>query len=95
VGILENPSAARGLHSLPTSVDWIHIPDGSQVQQGAHHQVHVVPNLSHLPHDPPEHRGHNAHLPSAPIEFGALLVRGGSSHLAEWIAPFRADESVR
>jgi hypothetical protein len=52
----------------------IHTSTWSQVLQGPHHKVHVIPHFTHIPHGVPHADWCHSHLPHSSTKAAALLV---------------------
>lgn len=92
VGAMANSTSVRRLHHLPTRLGGVHHASWTQVQQSTHHQIHVLPDIPRVPHDPAHGDRYHAHLPGGQGQSPALLVRVGTSRLAQWTATVRTDQ---
>lgn len=71
---MEDDASILRIHLLPPSVGDIYASTWSQVLQGSHHKVHVVPHFTHIPYGVPHaHRCHS-YLPHSATKVAALLV---------------------
>lgn len=75
LGRLEDAAHVFGVHRVPATVDNFHPAAVAQLQQSAHHQVHVVPDVARVPDAPAANGGHHAVLQGGPAKPVPLLVR--------------------
>lgn len=75
LGRLENVTHVFRFHRLPTAVDSVHVALVAHLQQSAHHQVHVVLDVSRLLDALTTNGGHHAVLQSGAAKSVPLLVR--------------------
>jgi len=75
LGWLENAAHVFGVHRVPSAVDHFHPAAVAQLQQGANHQVHVVPDVARVPDASAADGGHHAVLQGGPAKSVPLLVR--------------------
>jgi hypothetical protein len=71
---MEDNASVLRIHFLPPGVGDIHASTWSQVLQGSHHKVHVIPHFTHIPYGVPHaHRCHSC-LSHSATEVATLLV---------------------
>jgi hypothetical protein len=71
---MEDNASVLCIHLLPSSVGDIHASPWSQVLQGSHHKVHVIPHFTRIPYGVPHaHRGHSC-LSHSATKVDTLLV---------------------
>lgn len=90
---VEDYAPVHHFHHLPAGVDRVHAAPGTQIQQSAHHQVHVVPNLPCLPSSAAHVSRHYPYLPRRAKNAFPLLVRMGPASVALRITSSRTGES--
>lgn len=79
LGWLENAAHVFGVHRVPSAVDHFHPAAVAQLQQGANHQVYVVPDVTRVPDAPAANGGHHAVLQGGSAKPVPLLVRVAAS----------------
>lgn len=75
LGRLEDAAHVPGLYRVSTAVDHLYAAAVAQLQQGAHHQVHVVPDVARVPDVVAANGGHHAVLQGGPAKSVPVLVR--------------------
>lgn len=75
LGRLEDAAHVPGLYRVSAAVGHLHAAAVAQLQQGAHHQVHVVPDVARVPDAVAANGGHHAVLQGGPAKSVPVLVR--------------------
>lgn len=83
VGSMEDNVAVFRIHNLSSGVGNFHPAPGPQIQQSAHHQIHVVSYIPHLFNVAVYDGRHSAAVSCCETEPGAVLVRVVSARVAE------------
>lgn len=83
------------VHHLSARLGDLYASVRPQIQQSADHQIHVVPDVAHISDAAPDDRRHNANLCRAAAKPHSILVRMGSTDMAQRSIALRIDQSER
>lgn len=81
---MEDYVAVLWIHHLPACLDCFYIAFRTQVQQGSHHKVYVVFDVTYLSNVTSDDCWHHATLPGCSSKPFTILVRMGIVSVAQW-----------
>lgn len=93
LGRLEDAAHVPGLYRVSAAVGHLHAAAVAQLQQGAHHQVHVVPDVARVPDAVAANGGHHTVLQGGPAKSVPVLVRVAA--FGEYGRPTRVQRRFR